>query len=457
MNVPSRPKFQQQGPADNCVIGGKNMGWLSCTSYATAMGIDKATLGVKVPTGCAVRRLTGDTVGGTNLPQNAAAAEKLGVKMALHVGSNVGSTSELAGTLHLGKGCVVQGGTKPVIKTKWRSTTGAINHAVYVNEVRGGTTFVPAEALVYDPSADARRAGIDQGPSWWPWSLVVDFAAALQPWGESDPRVLGKGRAYFGAFPDTEPHVHIAFGGKRTSPNFPDRTRAAIDGTRVHSRPDTSDATVVDRLAKGELFEAWQTTVGPTFQGSRVWYGKSRWRPLGPLQAARRTREDRHDRTRDDAIPPSPARPRSRRRSPSATGPTSRTRRRTRRFRSLRPPPNPCPTRCPRATPTPRAVRRTARRADMDLSALTPETVLTIGGASVVISILVGVIIAAWKPTPEQKDRFGPLLALATGLVVVLAFGALQGNADYASLLLTGILAGGGSMGVHDTVGVVTG
>jgi hypothetical protein len=92
----------------------------------------------------------------------------------------------------------------------------------------------------------------------------------------------------------------------------------------------------------------------------------------------------------------------------------------------------------------------------MDLSQLTPALVLTLGGASVVVSILVGVIIAAWKPTPEQKDRFGPFLALIVGVVVVVVFGALQGSADYASLLLTGILSGGGAMGVHDTVGVVT-
>ena len=190
MTIPARPKFQQQGPGDNCVIGGKEYGWLSPTSYSTAISIDKATLGVKAPSGCAVRRGTGDTVGGTNLPQNAAVAEKLGVKVALHVGSNVGSDKELAGTLHLGRGCVVQGGTKPLLTTKWRSTTGAINHAVYVNEVRGGTTFEPEQALVYDPAADGRRKGIDQGPSSWPWTLLVAFAGALQPWGESDPRVV---------------------------------------------------------------------------------------------------------------------------------------------------------------------------------------------------------------------------------------------------------------------------
>jgi phosphomannomutase len=80
----------------------------------------------------------------------------------------------------------------------------------------------------------------------------------------------------------------------------------------------------------------------------------------------------------------------------------------------------------------------------MDLSVLTPATVLTIGGASVVVSIIVGAIIAATKLDGANKDRFGPLLALGVGVGTVVGFGVLQGNADYASLLLTGILAGGG-------------
>lgn len=92
----------------------------------------------------------------------------------------------------------------------------------------------------------------------------------------------------------------------------------------------------------------------------------------------------------------------------------------------------------------------------MDITQITPGEVLTVAGASIVISILVGVILAAWKPDPATKDRFGPILALAVGIAVVVGFGLLQGATDYASLLLTGILAGGGAMGVHDTVDAVT-
>lgn len=92
----------------------------------------------------------------------------------------------------------------------------------------------------------------------------------------------------------------------------------------------------------------------------------------------------------------------------------------------------------------------------MDVGDLTPALVLTLGGASIVVSIITQVILSTWRPSPEAKDRFGPLLALVVGIGVVLLFGALQGATDYAALLLTGLLAGGGGMGIHDTVDAVT-
>lgn len=91
----------------------------------------------------------------------------------------------------------------------------------------------------------------------------------------------------------------------------------------------------------------------------------------------------------------------------------------------------------------------------MDVGDLTPALVLTLGGASIVVSILVQVILSTWRPSPEAKDRFGPLLALLVGIGVLFTFGLLQGSTDYATLLLTGLLAGGGGMGVHDTIDAV--
>lgn len=94
---------------------------------------------------------------------------------------------------------------------------------------------------------------------------------------------------------------------------------------------------------------------------------------------------------------------------------------------------------------------------DVVAGGLAPAEVLTLAGASIVCSILMGVIISAWKPTAEQKDRFGPLLALLVGVVVVVGFAVLQQSQDLVAALLTGILVGGGSMGVHDVTDAVTG
>jgi hypothetical protein len=82
---------------------------------------------------------------------------------------------------------------------------------------------------------------------------------------------------------------------------------------------------------------------------------------------------------------------------------------------------------------------------------LTPGDVLGVAGASIVVTIIVQSLIAAWSPTAAQKDRFGPFLALATGVAVVCFFAATQGQPMDAAVL-TGIIAGASAMGIHDTV-----
>ena len=69
-----RPVFQKQGPATNCVIEGEALGWASCTAYSMAMGIDSATAGRKRPSGCKIRKLTGDKEKGLMLSQVAEVA-----------------------------------------------------------------------------------------------------------------------------------------------------------------------------------------------------------------------------------------------------------------------------------------------------------------------------------------------------------------------------------------------
>ena len=276
MSSPSRPRFQSQDPMDS----GDPLGWLSCTAYAMAMGIDKSTLGTKRPTGRDVRKHTGDTTGGLTLPQVARVAElEYGVDVEVHTGGSAATPAYALAQLRAGRGFVLQGNASALLRTEFRSTVGPVNHAVWVNEVRAD-----GDALVYDSAANGRRAEIDQGPSWWPWDLVLRFAAALRPWGDSDPRVLGPGRLYAGFTPDTEPHVHLRYGAHRTQ-RVPDRTRAWNANPRrrinVRARPDTLAVRyIVERLEVGDLFVAYQVTRGAKVAGSTTWYGShdgTRW------------------------------------------------------------------------------------------------------------------------------------------------------------------------------------
>ena len=86
---------------------------------------------------------------------------------------------------------------------------------------------------------------------------------------------------------------------------------------------------------------------------------------------------------------------------------------------------------------------------------VTVPDMLTVAGASVVVSILVGVIINAWRPTADQKDRFGPLLALVVAEVVTVIFAVVQ-QGDIANAILVGILVTGGATLTHDVADAAT-
>ncbi len=287
MGEPATPAMLHQGPANSCVINGRALGWVNCTPTSTAMGVRRATLNRKTPTGCDIRRLTGDTSGGTSIAQCAAAAETgYGVSVAVMVGDRSATPNEVSSFLRAGRGLVAQGYTGALLDTPWQTTGGGVNHAVWVNEGKGwhantAGVLVPTHVKAFDPAADGRVASwgrADDGPSWWTWAAFKAFCAALRPWGDGDPRRLGAGRVYAGVFPDTEPHVHLAYGAKRTSP-FPDRTVVDVPAgrrARVRSRPDRIRRTdVVDRLPDGAPFVAYQTTRGakPTGATSDVWFG----------------------------------------------------------------------------------------------------------------------------------------------------------------------------------------
>lgn len=281
-----RPAVQHQGPDTRCVIHGVALGWESCTCYSTAMMVDRSTLGKQRPTGCTVRSLIvpADLVGGTTLRQNADAVHRLGVHVDVFAGSGVARSAYTIAEVRKGRGAVLQGNTAALLRTRWRSTEGPVNHAVALNEITGGSDPHDWEGLVYDPAADGRKRSyhVDVSASWWPGELVLAFAAALRPWGDGDPRRLGPGWQYVSLFPDTEPHVILRPGAKRTAP-FPDRTRAdAPKGKLVNVRSGPSIGNnIVGHLKDGELFVAYQVTdKGESFRGSTRWYGDqkgTRW------------------------------------------------------------------------------------------------------------------------------------------------------------------------------------
>ena len=202
MTAAARPIFQKQGPDTNCVIGGMKLGWSSCTAYAMAMGIDSATAGAHRPSGCKIRDLTNDTDdGGTNLNQVAdVALQHYDVRVSIRSGPNATTPSFAARAANAGRGFVLQGNTGALPLSLQAGGSTPANHAVWVNEVRGGTADKPDEALVYDPAADARRPGIDKAPTWWNWDVVLKFAAALVL-DKNSGRRLGPGRMYAGFVP----------------------------------------------------------------------------------------------------------------------------------------------------------------------------------------------------------------------------------------------------------------
>lgn len=302
MTAAVRPVYQKQGPETNCVIGGEQLGWKSCTAYAMAMGIDSATAGAKRPSGCKIRKLTGDTIKGLMLSQVAEIAlEHYDVRVAVRTGGNAIAPASALRQIRLGRGFVLQGNTSGLPKRLQSGGSVPANHAVWVNEVRGGNDAAPAEALVYDPAADGRRAEIDKGPTWWAWDDVLGFAAALEL--DKKGRKLGRGRLYAGFVPrrpieqevahlqkdpaealrvaPPEPDVILRFGATKTAP-FPDRVRANPPAGRrvnIRSRPDRlAPGDIVDRVRDGTLFIAFQKAKGvkPAGASGRLWYGNRR-------------------------------------------------------------------------------------------------------------------------------------------------------------------------------------
>lgn len=95
------------------------------------------------------------------------------------------------------------------------------------------------------------------------------------------------------------------------------------------------------------------------------------------------------------------------------------------------------------------------------MDAPTTAQLLTVGGNAAITYLVVEMFWRAWNPTPETKDRFGPLVAALTGigLAVIAWLATTAGGAPYASLVdavLIGLVGGLSSIGVHDVADSAT-
>lgn len=265
MTVPDRPAFVKQ-------LDGSRYAGLNCTCAAGAMALDRHTLGAKHATASYIRFLTGDTSGGTTLAQVRDAINKTwGIELDVEYNLDWNTFSD---RIERGQGAILQGWEAVTRGTRWQaSETFGGNHAWFVNH------RVDDDFVVYDPLADGRRSGIAKSPLLIPATVVREWAGKLNI-ASSGYDAIGLGKVYAAFTKDTEPHVHLRYGGRRTSP-FPDHQSVAISAGYVRSAPRTAAKYQVRPLHKGDSVTSYQVTdTGDSFNGSRRWYGNhngNRW------------------------------------------------------------------------------------------------------------------------------------------------------------------------------------
>lgn len=217
------PKQQDQlNPAD--AFGSQN-----CLCYAGAIGGDDHTCGKIVPTGKRVRILTGDTVGGTTLPQ---------VDDALRRGWGI----DLDVRLHLtrpvfwqrirnGAGGVIYIDYSPLLGTRYAgSTVFGGTHGIYIAKADANL------ALKFDPLCDGRRGLANDAPhgTWTPISLIDRAMDALR---DDHGRVIGvqSGIHYtwVGFTRDNEPDYNVLVPAGRAYGMYSLDSRGRISGRNV--------------------------------------------------------------------------------------------------------------------------------------------------------------------------------------------------------------------------------
>lgn len=90
------------------------------------------------------------------------------------------------------------------------------------------------------------------------------------------------------------------------------------------------------------------------------------------------------------------------------------------------------------------------------MDAPTIQALTTVGGAAILVAVLVQLYLNVAQLAPGTQDRFGPVIAVVLGIVIVEIATATvvtgAGRADFAQGAVNGIFAGLASMGIHNVV-----
>lgn len=263
------PRFQLNDPTTT-------LDALNCNPTAGAMLLDRDSVGRVRVFGGDVRRLTGDTTGGTTLLQ---------IRDAIRKGWNVEFNTRIGAPIewvwgslrHHDRGVSLSGSSAATRGTRYQaSATFGGNHQWYIAEGRGwrlvGGVWRPDEVLLYDPLADGRLHALQRiikSPFWIPRRYVEAFAEQL----DLGSRLLGPGRAYAMVSRDTEPHVHFRFGTTEaaqpfpvtfpTKPNYAVRPGPARSYGLIGRTQDIAPTFVVHQVKRN----------GEPLDGNSVWYG----------------------------------------------------------------------------------------------------------------------------------------------------------------------------------------
>jgi hypothetical protein len=252
----------------------------NCNAAVGATLVALVTCGVRHPSAAAVRELTGDTSGGTNNQQIAAALSK---GFDVELDTHNGSFSDVVDALRKGRGVSLSGSSVATMGIKAFDAQHGFdgNHQWALTEINDG----PNEPIirVYDPLADGRR-GLALSPLLMPLSTVERFAGMLdfrtpEEIKQKKPREpLGMGKGLFsttdvvrcGAAAAGPPNLRAKAAPVGGPVGKLRRVRVAV--ARIRQAP-TTKAPIVGRKRRGEAFRVFQQINGQQVSGSRVWFG----------------------------------------------------------------------------------------------------------------------------------------------------------------------------------------